>query len=301
MEGDEEKKPQGMSWLVKGGIILFAIIAVTMVGATLNARQKNSQSTTIPSTPTTPIVTLATLDDRVTSMQASLDSLSGRVANLDTRVTDLGTPNVTQADITGLRGSLGNLTVRIDGVAFSLASLNATVANISQGNSTNSTNLSDIEDNISDIKDALSAMDTRLDAIEANISGGGTNGAGITTWSPLVDVAADRSVTIAMDSGAIIIDKADMYMLQMAITNPNNVTATNATITLKLNPEAGDLPAVSSNTIFIGVDEPSLWNTTLCGGTQSCSRIDGRSSAFSVPVSSTPIPIWVRFKLVYGD
>jgi len=256
MEGDEEKKPPRMSWLVKGGIILFAIIAVTMVGATLNARQKNSQSTTIPSTPTTPIVTLATLDDRVTSMQASLDSLSGRVANLDTRVTDLGASNVTQADITGLRGSIGSLTARVDSMALSLASLNATVAN------QNSINLGDIEDNISDIQDALASIDARLDALEG-FSGGNNS----------------SDISAVIDSGKINITAADTY-------------------TLKILDLASNPPLVNvSSATFWGTTPPYNWNTTLYGGSSTCSLIEGVSDAFNVNPGDTTIT--VGFQLVY--
>ena len=300
MDGDEEKKPhQGMSWLVKGGIIIFAIIAIIMVGTTINARQKNSENATTPPTPSPTVVTLPALNDRVTSMQASLDSLSGRVANLDTRLTGLGTPNVTQADITRLRGSLGNLTVRIDGVAFSLASLNATVANISQGNSTNSTNLSDIEDNISDIKDALIDLDTRLDALEDADNGTKPGDVTPTGWTPAVYISSGLSAEI-ISGESLQIEDADSYLIGISIDNERNETVNDVTVTMDLAPD--DLTTVSPDTTFWGRTKPYTWTTALYGGTSSCSLIEGVSGKFNVPSTlEEPFTIQVRFKLVYGN
>lgn len=117
-------------------IIIIAVVALIVGGLILFTSGKSSKPA--DTTPTTPAVTtIPELQSSINSLTSAVSDFSGRLANLETRVNGLVAPDVTREDIDGLQVSVAEL-------SDSLASLNATVANITTfGNDPNSSGSSD--------------------------------------------------------------------------------------------------------------------------------------------------------------
>lgn len=103
-------------------VIAIAVIALIIGGVVMFTSGKKSSTPTNVTTPA--VTTIPQLQNSIASLTATVDGISGRLANLETKVNGLSAPDVTPADIVDLQTSIGNL-------QESLNTLNATVANIS--------------------------------------------------------------------------------------------------------------------------------------------------------------------------
>jgi len=279
---------------VKAGVNVNDAVNMSQLNATNAAVAQNTTS-------------ISSLDQRVTTNEASIGTLNTNVSNIDARVTQNTTDissldhrvTTNEGDIGTINTNVSNIDARVTQNTTDISSLDHRVTTNEGDISTINTNVSNIDGRVSQNTTDISSLDGRVTNVEGSISNF-TNQINNGSVGMVQQVSAGADLTVGKDTDGAAVDFADksgnartLKSVKAGVSdndavNMSQLNATNAAVTQNTTDISSLDKRVTTNEGDIGTINTNVSNidARVTQNTSSISSLDGRVTNVEGSVSN---------------